>query len=180
MGQLATAAVLRRRDEPFAIEQIELPDPAPGVVLAVGSLTPGVAAAYQAAGRCGPGWPAGSSHAAGADRGRAPHVGVTIVWSSRSHDQGSAHIDLSAWYSSVQFLMAHPALHRLSMIQAATASTGTTAGDGVVIAWRPGSSTPASSNSTMPLQSRLQPCSGCDTTTWAASRSTASAAGQVG
>jgi aryl-alcohol dehydrogenase len=33
MGQLATAAVLRRRDEPFAIEDIELPDPAPGQVL---------------------------------------------------------------------------------------------------------------------------------------------------
>jgi aryl-alcohol dehydrogenase len=33
MGQLATAAVLRRRDEPFAIEEIELPDPEPGQVL---------------------------------------------------------------------------------------------------------------------------------------------------
>jgi aryl-alcohol dehydrogenase len=33
MGQLATAAVLRRRDEPFAIEKIELPDPGPGQVL---------------------------------------------------------------------------------------------------------------------------------------------------
>jgi aryl-alcohol dehydrogenase len=33
MGQLATAAVLRRRDEPFAIEEIELPEPQAGQVL---------------------------------------------------------------------------------------------------------------------------------------------------
>jgi aryl-alcohol dehydrogenase len=33
MGRLVTAAVLRRRDEPFAIEEVELPDPAPGQVL---------------------------------------------------------------------------------------------------------------------------------------------------
>ena len=43
-----------------------------------------------------------------------------------------------------------------------------------------GSSSPVSSNTITPLHNRLQPCSGNDATTWAASRSTASASGHTG
>jgi hypothetical protein len=57
---------------------------------------PGLAC-YLAAGRCGPGWPAGSSQAADQDTFVASHFGVTVVWSSRQHDQGSAHRDRSEW-----------------------------------------------------------------------------------
>ncbi len=88
---------------------------------------------------------------------------------------------------------AHPALSRLPKDQAAAASARA-GGAGTARAgrraagtiergptcWPPGSRAPASSNSTTPLHSRLHPCSGWVTTTRAAMRSGAAAAGQGG